>query len=78
MSDLPDYSWPEWIDRHHYTVGTYDDELARVHHVWDKAEDGQHVSNALCSCKPVSRAGADHTFVYHEFDPEAVAPMPRD
>lgn len=72
MSELPGYANPEWSDRHNHTVGTYDEQLARVHHTWDRAEAGLHRSSLACVCGPVERSDADYTFYYHEFDPEAV------
>lgn len=75
---IPQFKMHEWQQRHHYTVGNYDvDGVARLHHYWDKAEDeGQHTASLACPCGPVEHQAGKYDYAYHEFDPEAVEPVP--
>jgi hypothetical protein len=63
-----------WYGRHAYTQTLWSDTGSIVH-VWDVAEQGQHLMNSGCACDPIVWAQEVGVSVLHEFDPTAVASL---
>lgn len=64
-----------YFDRHSYTESKWEPDGGITAHVWDAAEKGQHLLNAGCPCNPI--VWPQGCSVMHEFDPTAVAPLPK-
>lgn len=66
----------DWQNRHHYVISVGD---SRENHEWDAEERGLHESTLDCACKPIFQefSAREYILVMHEFNPEAVAPMPK-
>lgn len=77
VTKIPGFVMLDWQERHQYTVGNYDiDDVPRLHHMWDKAEDGKHIASLTCFCEPVEHSIENYDYAYHEYDPDAVAELP--